>query len=284
MPEKDQQLRHLLNAATRRLSAKLPSSARRDAERLLMHAAGVDRAFVLANPSFLLAAGVLARYDEYIDRRFRFEPIQYIVGEQEFYGLRFEVSPDVLIPRPETEHLVEAVLGRFDDDRAVQIADVGTGSGAIAVAVAHSLPRAKVVALDLSKAALRIAGWNAQQHGVAGRVRLVESDLLNAVAGECFDAIVSNPPYVAVRDRPSLEEQVRAYEPEEALFAGPTGLEIYERLIPQSREHLRPGGWLLLEMGAGQEKPIERMLAGWADVSFVSDLQGIPRVACARNK
>jgi release factor glutamine methyltransferase len=189
-----------------------------------------------------------------------------------------------LIPQPETEHLVEAVLARFGGDRAVQIADVGTGSGAIAVAVAHSLPRAKVVALDLSKAALRIAGWNAQQHGVAGRVRLVESDLLNAVAGECFDAIVSNPPYVAEADRPSLEEQVRAYEPEEALFAGPTGLEIYERLIPQSRDYLRPGGWLLLEIGAGQERPIERMLAGWADVSFVADLQGIPRVACARNK
>jgi release factor glutamine methyltransferase len=146
------------------------------------------------------------------------------------------------------------------------------------------MPRAKVVALDVSKAALRVAGWNAQQHGVANRVRFVESDLLNAVPGESFDAIVSNPPYVAESDRHSLDEQVRSYEPEGALFAGSTGLEIYERLIPQAREHLRNGGWLLLEIGAGQRKPVERMLGNWCDVNFVADLQGIPRVACARNK
>ncbi len=195
---------------------------------------------------------------------------------------RFAVSPDVLIPRPETEHLVEALLARMPHDRPVRIADVGTGSGAIAVALAYALPQARILALDISKAALRIASMNAQQNGVAGRIRFVESDLLNGAGDEQFDAIVSNPPYVALSEREGLEIQVRDYEPEEALFAGPTGLEIYQRLIPQAQTCLKRGGWLLVEMGAGQQSALLRLLEGWGGVAFVSDLQGIPRVAIAQ--
>jgi release factor glutamine methyltransferase len=277
-------LRQALAAGVERLTATAVPTARRDAELLLMHAAHLDRAFLLANPKEHLAPGVLARYTEYLDRRSDSEPIQYILGEQEFYGLRFHVSPDVLIPRPETEHLVEALLARFPTDRMLQIADVGTGSGALAVALAHSLPQAKVVALDVSKAALRVASWNAEEHGVASRIRFVESDLFNSVPGELFDIVVSNPPYVAETDRHSLDAQVRDYEPHEALFAGPTGLEMYERLIPQAHDHLKPGGLLVLEIGAGQQKQLERLLKNWINLSFAADLQGIPRVALARRK
>lgn len=260
----------------------VPENARRDAELLMMHAGGFTRAFLLANAGSHVPPGVLPRYLEYIDRRSQAEPLQYIVGEQEFFGLRFAVSPDVLIPRPETEHLVEALLDRMPRDRPVRIADVGTGSGAIAVALAYALPLARIVALDLSKAALRIAGMNAHQHGVAGRIRFVESDLLNGAGEEHFDAIVSNPPYIAASERESLETQVREYEPHAALFAGPTGLEVYQRLIPQAQSHLKPQGWLLLEMGAGQDAALKRLLESWAGVTFVPDLQGIPRVAVAQ--
>jgi release factor glutamine methyltransferase len=217
-------------------------------------------------------------------RRAAHEPIQYILGEQEFFGLNFAVTPDVLIPRPETEHLVEALLARVPHDQPVRIADVGTGSGAIAVVSAHSLPLAHVTALDILEAALAVARRNAETHQVTNRVRFLKSDLLSAVAGERFDAIVSNPPYVAEVDCDSLEPQVRDYEPAVALFGGSSGLEVYERLIPQADEALHPGGWLLMEMGLGQRNALKQLLSGWTDVSFVDDLQGIPRVACARRK
>ena len=206
--------------------------------------------------------------------------MQYILGEQEFYGLRFEVSPAVLIPRPETEHLVEAALARLTADIPARLADVGTGSGAIAVALAHERPLVEVDALDLSQPALQIAARNAAAHGVANRVRFLESDLLAAVAGERFAMIVSNPPYVPESEL--LEPQVRDWEPASALYAGPRGLSIYERLIPQAREALEPGGWLLLEIGHGQQPALAGLLAGWCEVAFEQDLQGIPRVAIAR--
>ena len=216
----------------------------------------------------------------WLARRARHEPVQYIVGEQEFFGLKFRVTPDVLIPRPETEHLVEAALARTDRDASLRIADVGTGSGAIAVALAHALPRARVTALDISPAALAVAQENAESHGVAIAFGFLKSDLLEAVAGERFDMIVSNPPYVAEGEE--LEPQVRDYEPGSALFAGPEGLDVYRRLIPQAQAALRPGGWLLLEIGHGQRDALAQLLAGWGNVSFIADLQGIPRVACAQ--
>jgi release factor glutamine methyltransferase len=255
-------------------------TARRHAELLLMRVLGCDRTYLLTHPEMQLTAEQSAVYDAWLTRRARHEPVQYIVGEQEFFGLKFRVTPDVLIPRPETEHLVEAALARAGRESALHIADVGTGSGAIAVALAHALPRARVTALDISATALAVAQKNAKSHGVSDRIRFLQSDLLTAVAGERFDIIASNPPYVAEGEE--LESQVRDYEPAFALFAGPEGLDIYRRLIPQAQDALRPGGWLLLEIGHGQRGAVAQLLAGWGNVSFVTDLQGIPRVACAQ--
>jgi release factor glutamine methyltransferase len=255
-------------------------TARRDAELLLMHATGRDRTYLLTHPEGRLTAEPAAVYEEWLARRARHEPIQYIIGEQEFFGLKFRVTPDVLIPRPETEHLVEAALERAERNTPLHIADVGTGSGAIAVALAHALPMAHLTALDISPAALAIAQDNARIHNVSDRIHFYESDLLDAVAGESFDMIVSNPPYVTENEL--LEPQVRDYEPASALFAGVTGLDVYEQLIPQARTGLKSGGWLLLEIGHGQRNALAQLLAGWSSVSFVADLQGIPRVACAQ--
>ena len=192
------------------------------------------------------------------------------------------MTPDVLIPRPETEHLVEAALERIPLDQPIEIADVGTGSGAIAVALAVARPQARITAIDISPAALEVAKKNAVAHGVGDGVRFSESDLLEAVGEETFDMIVSNPPYIAEVDRETLAAEVRDFEPAGALFAGPSGLEIYERLIPQAAERLRNGGWLLLEIGAGQELSLRQLLLGWNNVGFVDDLQGIARVAVAQ--
>ena len=262
--------------------AQLASSlvARRDAELLLMHTIGRDRVYLLTHPETLLTPEQEAVYEEWIARRMRHEPVQYITGEQEFFGLKFRVTPDVLIPRPETEHLVEAALARVDRHAALRIADIGTGSGAIAVALAHALPNARITALDISPAALAVARENAERHEFVSRIRFVQSDLLDAVAGGQCDMIVSNPPYVAEDE--DLEPQVRDYEPASALIAGPEGLDVYRRLIPQAQAALKPGGWLLLEIGHGQREALEDLLAGWSDVSFIADLQGIPRVACAQ--
>jgi len=267
-----------LNRGTAQL-AKLPT-ARRDAELLLMGVLRSDRTFLLTHPEAPLTPEQIAVYECWLARRARHEPVQYIVGEQEFFGLKFRVTPDVLIPRPETEHLVEAALARADRDASFRIADIGTGSGAIAVSLAYAVPKAQITALDISPVALAVARSNAQMNGMSDRVRFAESDLLAAVVGEQFDVIVSNPPYVA--DTEELEAQVREYEPASALYAGPDGLDIYRRLIPQAHAVLKPGGWLLLEIGHGQRDALAELLAGWTDVSFVADLQGIPRVACAR--
>jgi release factor glutamine methyltransferase len=269
--------RAVLQAAAQRLKP-LPT-ARRDAELLLLRAVGRDRAWLLAHSEAALSPDQLALYESWIVRRARHEPVQYILGEQEFFGFAMRVTSDVLIPRPETEHLVEALLERVSHDAPLRIADIGTGSGAIAVTLAHALPQAQFTALDLSSAALAVASENAVRHDVAGRVRLLESDLLAAVQGEQFDAIVSNPPYVPVDE--ILEPQVRDYEPAAALFAGLDGLDIYRRLIPQAQQSLIPGGWLMLEIGHGQREALTALLAEWDEVGFLDDLQGIPRVAIA---
>jgi release factor glutamine methyltransferase len=270
-----------LQDARARLAAT-SRNPRRDSEMLLAHLLGCDQVALLTHPERLLSPAESARYESLLTRRLRSEPIQYITGEQEFFGLSFEVSPDVLIPRPETEHLVEAVLQRLEGN--VRIIDVGTGSGAIALALAHALPRAQVTAVDLSPAALEVARRNARRHAVSGRVNFLQSDLLDAIEGADFDAVVSNPPYIAEAE--VLEPQVANYEPRSALYAGPTGLEIYERLIPQARRRLKPHGWLMLEIGFGQQAAVEALLkhssAGWGAVSVIRDLQGIPRVVQAQ--
>ncbi len=282
-------LRQALARATENLAAieTLRLSAPRDAELLLLDTLRLTRAQYLANPTRELTSAELSLYLEAIARRAHHEPIQYITGHQEFYGLHFNVTPAVLIPRPETEHLVEAVLARLPHDTPTAIADIGTGSGAIAVALAAHLPLASVTALDISPPALAIACANAENHNVKNRICFVESDLLSAIASSepleaQFDAVVSNPPYVPAIDLPTLHPEVRQYEPAAALFAGPEGLDIYRLLIPQARAALKPGGLLAMEIGQGQREAITTLLAGWNEVAFVNDLQQIPRVALAR--
>jgi release factor glutamine methyltransferase len=275
-----------IQSATERFAVDehLRDNSRRDAETLLMHAASLTRAELLAHPTRELSAGQLTSFEAAVARRLRHEPIQYITGQQEFYGLALAVTPAVLIPRPETEHLVEAVLERIARTEPTTIADIGTGSGAIAIALAAHLPLARVTAVDLSPAALAIAEANARTHGLDGRIRFLVSDLLEALPLDQrghFDAIVSNPPYVPFSDAPLLHPQVREHEPSSALFAGPDGLAIYRRLIPQAHDALKPGGLLALEIGHGQRDDLAALLKGWSNVSFLADLQGIPRVALA---
>ena len=272
----------IADAQARLERAGIHPTARMDAELLLMHAIQRPRAFLLANPEYVLSDEEFEKFQQSLLRRQLHEPIQYIMGTMEFYGLQLFVDARVLIPRSETEHLVEAVLERTPVDRPIRIVDVGTGSGAIAIAMAAHRPLANVAALDISPAALELATRNANHHGVADRIRFLVSDVLSAVETEQFDVVVSNPPYIAIGEGPSLSRQVREHEPAVALFAGDTGHEIYERLIPQTKRVLKSGGWLALEFGFGQKDALSRLLAGWSEVSFISDLQGIPRVVCAR--
>jgi release factor glutamine methyltransferase len=269
----------VLQAARTRLSST-SQYPRHDAELILAHVLGCDPTALLTHPERPLSAEEADEFEGLLKRRLANEPVQYLTGEQEFFGLLFEVSPDVLIPRPETEHLVEAVLERFGREANPRIVDVGTGSGAIAVAIAHALPRSQVTAVDSSPKALEVACRNADRHGVMDRISFLQSDLLAATEPTQFDVVVSNPPYVA--DGEVLEPQVASYEPRSALYAGPTGLEVYESLIPQASTALKPRGWLMMEIGYGQRPALEALLGAWSAVSFVPDLQGIARVVLAQ--
>lgn len=253
---------------------------------LLLHITGVTRTDVYATPDRTLTPEQWTGYDRAIERRLRHEPIQYITCEQEFFGVPLHVTPAVLIPRPETEHLVESVLGEFaqQPSGALNIADIGTGSGAIAIVLAQHLPNASVIAVDVSREALEVARGNAERHAVSDRIQFLESDLLSGVSSQDFDAIVSNPPYVPERDRDSLHPQVSEYEPASALFAGNDGLGIYRRLIPQASATLKRGGLLAMEIGHGQREALTDLLLAWNEVKFVKDLQQIPRVVLARKR
>jgi release factor glutamine methyltransferase len=255
------------------------ATAQRDAELLLMHVTGFSRADLLTHPERELTERQSEHYQAAILRRARHEPMQHILGTQEFYGRSFIVNRLVLIARPETEHLVEAVLAIRPAPR--RLLDIGTGSGILAVTLALELPNASVTATDISAAALAVAQQNARALGATERVRFLQSDLFEGLREERFDAIVSNPPYVATGER--LEPQVRDYEPAAALYAGEDGLAIYRRLIPEAFEHLEPGGHLLLEIGHGQRDALNGLLAvaGFVEIGFVDDLQGIPRVVTA---
>jgi release factor glutamine methyltransferase len=264
-----------------------PERARRDAESLFFHL--LKRNGTERNSAWLLAYGdnSTGDGDEFralIQRRLTVEPMQYITGETEFYGLPFRVTPEVLIPRSETEHLVEKVIGVVASIPSPRIVDIGTGSGAIAVALAHQLQNAALTAIDLSAPALTIARENAELNEVTHQIRFLQGDLLAPVAGEQFDIVVSNPPYVPEVDRPTLSVEVRDHEPALALFAGNDGLEIYRRLIPQAFACLVAGGFIALEIGYGQSPAIADLLgaAGFRNIEFTPDLQGIPRVASAQ--
>jgi len=261
-----------------------PDRAFQDAETLLLHLLGKSKAWLMAHSEEDLPPAEASLYNELLERRYAGEPIQYITGETEFYGLPLRVTPDVLIPRPETEHLVEKVLELTGPFPAPRIVDVGTGSGAIAIALAHHLPQAAITATDLSACALSLAQKNAESNSVARQIRFVEADLLASLFGECFEIVVSNPPYVPEIDRASLSVEVRDYEPALALFAGDDGLDIYRRLIPAAFSALIPGGFLALEIGYGQSPKIAELLAAasFRQIEFFPDLQNIPRVACAQ--
>lgn len=264
-----------------------PERARRDAEELLLHIFKKadperNRAWLIAHWNNPTMPGVDAELRAFVERRRSGEPIQYITGETEFYGLPFLVTPNALIPRPETEHLVEKVIelaAQFENPRIV---DIGTGSGAISVALAHELPHARMTTVDLSAPALAVARENAKRNGVT--LRFLEGDLLAPVAAEKFEFVVSNPPYVPTTDRASLSVEVRDYEPALALFAGDDGLEILRRLIPAAFDVLTPGGFIALEIGFGQSTAVTKLLegSGFEQIEFIPDLQGIPRIACAR--
>jgi release factor glutamine methyltransferase len=266
-----------------------PERARRDAQALLMlvlrnNAPKRNLAWLIAHEEETLPPEAVVALRSLLARRRAGEPMQYIAGETEFYGLPFAVSREVLIPRPETEHLVEKALALAAAFPRPRIVDVGTGSGAIAVALAAKLGNAEVCATDISAAALAVARANAVRNGVAGRVRFFEGNLLEPVAGERFDLVVSNPPYVPTRDRDSLSVEVRDFEPAQALFAGADGLAVYERLIPAAFAVLVAGGWALFEIGFGQREAVGGLLqaAGFGAMEFIADLQGIPRVAVGR--
>lgn len=271
--------RQLLAQGSDRLkSSPHPERACADADQLLMHVLRRDRAGLIAHSEDELESGAVADYLELIERRHLGEPIQYIVGECEFYGLPFYVTPDVLIPRPETEHLVEAAIELVTRHNLWRIVDVGTGSGAIAIAIARALPECSITATDISEAALDVARRNAERNNV--KVRFLNGDLLTSDEAMPASLIVSNPPYVADSDRESLSKEVREYEPALALYAGKDGLEIYRRLIPQVSRMISRGGHLLLEIGYGQANAVRALLqqAGFIPLRFVPDLQGIPRV------
>ena len=289
-PDARPTLRLALDAAEKVLAEGAhPERARRDTETLLLHALktnvpDANLAWLIAHEDEPLAADAAGPFCDLIERRLAGEPIQYITGEAEFYGLPFHVNRDVLIPRPETEHLVEKVMALAAEFVRPKIVDVGTGSGAIAVALAHALPFAEITATDISADAQAVAKANVARNGVADRVRFFKGDLLEAVAGEHFDIVISNPPYVPESDHATLDVEVRDYEPAQALFAGEDGLQIYRRLIPAAFDALVPGGYLALEIGYGQRAGIEALLVreGFAGIKFIPDLQGIARVAVAR--
>jgi len=260
-------------------SAAVP---RLTAEVLLAHAIGCERAWLFAHSNEELREVWWIHYGRYLHERMQGKPTQYITGRQEFYGHEFRVTPDVLIPRPETEHVVEAALKRVEAPQGhdkLSIIDIGTGSGAIAVTLALET-NASVIGTDISTAALRVASENA--HRLKAPAHFVACDLADSIAGERFDLVVSNPPYVPESDSSTLQREVRDHEPAVALYGGADGLGVYRRLIPEAARLLKPGGWLVMEIGYRSGEAVAAMLGTWREVETIPDLAGLPRVMVAR--
>jgi release factor glutamine methyltransferase len=283
------QLRDALSEAVEMLERNDVGSPRMNAEVLLMLTLNCDRTFLFGHPERELSEDEETRYASYIRERARGVPSQYITGHQEFWGLDFIVTPAVLIPRPETEHIVEVVkelagLMEFSGRRP-KLIDVGTGSGAIAIALAKELPAAEVMAVDLSAEALEVTKLNAVRLEVADRVRIAKSDVMAEVERDgSFDFVASNPPYVALSEADKVQDVVKKFEPKMTIFAGEHGFDVIDRLIPQAHEALRPGGYLVMEIGYSMSQATMDRLADWEDVHAVPDLAGIPRVVVARKK
>ena len=256
---------------------------RLDAEILLAHALGIRRSKLLARLSEACCAEARGEFESFVERRLEFEPIAYIIGEWEFFSLPFYVEAPLLVPRPETEHLVEAVMA-FVGDRPMRVLEVGTGTGCVAISIAHNAPNVTVVATDISELALDVAQRNAERHSI-GPERLVfrHGDLFAALKAEdgMFDVVCSNPPYVEESAWPSLPGVIRLHEDPRALLGGKEGLDIIGRLATETRDHLRPGGLLAMEIGFGQYDGVLTILerCAYEGVSFVRDLAGIRRIA-----
>jgi release factor glutamine methyltransferase len=281
------QLRQALASAVDRLESADVGSSRLNAEVLLMFVLGVNRAYLYAHPERELTPEEESRYDELLAQRATGMPSQYITGHQEFWGLDFVVSPAVLIPRPETEHLVETVLELARQVQQPKLVDVGTGSGCIALALAHEIASAEVFAVDASADALEIARANAARLQLNGRIQFAQSDVLAVLSGSNdFDFVISNPPYVGFGEADKVQKSVRDFEPRMAVFAGEQGLDVIRPLIQQSLGVLKPSGWLALEMGYSMCDAVLSLLdaAMWVDTRVVPDLQGIPRVVAARKR
>jgi len=302
------QLNHALRQAVAHLEENHVGSPRMNAEVLLMFVLGCDRAYLYAHPERELSREAESRYHDALAQRARGIPAQYITGHQEFWGLDLIVSPAVLIPRPETEHLVETVLelcrelphpvsptagetrvghppGATRVGRPTghpRIIDVGTGSGCVALALASELPGAEIHATEISVEALEIARANAVRLQLQDCVAFHHADLLTGISHTGFDIVASNPPYVGSSEEDKVQLEVRKFEPRSAVFAGPEGLDIIRRLIPQARAALKPGGWLAMEIGFSMETNVRGLLSGWTEIRTVADLQGIPRVVAAR--
>ena len=252
----------------------------RESVSLLARALGKDKTFLYAHPEYALAYDERKLFESYLARRAGREPFQYITGVQEFYGLEFEVTPGVLIPRPETEMVVDQALRLFREFNTPNFCEIGVGSGCISVTILHELRTARAVAVDVSMTALEVSRRNAARHGVAERLSLIESDVFDSLTDHTFDAIVSNPPYVPVREFAGLQAEVRDFEPQVALTDGSDGLSIIRRIIDESPRFLRPRGWLLMEIGFDQSEKVSLMFAPeiWESPKLLPDLQGIPRL------
>lgn len=262
---------------------------RREAGTLLSHALGRDQAFLITHADEALTEEQLADFRACVERRAAGEPFQYIAGRQEFYGLEFEVGPEVLIPRPETELLVEKALELLKATDAPLLCDVGTGSGCIAVTLLHERKDARGFALDVSTAALAFAARNAARHGVEERLQLLVSDCFEALRDDehkemLFDLVTSNPPYIAESDFDGLQKEVREHEPRVALTPGGDGLSVIRRLVAEAAEFLKPGGHLLIEIGFDQHEPVASLIdpTVWTLLDIHCDLQGIPRTVALR--
>lgn len=283
------QLKQAVDSAYELFVANDVPSPRLNAELLLTFVLGRERVFLYAHPERELTAEEESRFDEVIRERARGCPTQYITGHQEFWGLDLIVSPAVLIPRPETEHVVETVLDLMKEyhrahPQKLKIVDVGTGSGCIALALASELSHAEVHGCDISDEALEMARTNAARLALGGKVLFRKSDLLSVYGEEKFDFVISNPPYVGESEADKVQKQVRDFEPRIAVFSGREGMDIYKRLIPQAQEALRPGGWFVAEIGYSEEEKVKELLKGWTEIQTTADLQGIPRVIAARKQ
>jgi release factor glutamine methyltransferase len=281
------EISEILKKASETLRASGVAEPRREAGSLLAFVLQKDRTFLITRPAYELSLDEEKRFEAVLERRAAREPLQYITGRQEFYGLDFAVAPGVLIPRPETELVVENAIEILQPLKSARFCEVGVGSGCISISILHHVETASAIGLDVSEKALEIAGRNAETHSVAQRLKLQISDVFDGLGKEKeekFDLIVSNPPYIPRRDIPGLQAEVRDFEPLSALTDGGTGLSIIEKVVAGAPRFLKPRGFLLMEIGFGQAEEVKKLFAArlWESVEILPDLQGIPRTVKAQ--